>query len=809
MTKLEQNIFSAAVIKRLAVFCQRFVRTLYTTSEIMSWSRIAKHMRTLPFFAEFIFAVLGTVLAFETLRMKSSFSKFALVFVWMALLHWMAYAAEVAPTINAERLKRLQELKDVNLSDFVPPPKVTIAPIYMQEKDFSADAKSDPQFKKLEQILKYRQDDEPMRAYKEAERYLSQYRNTAVGEYLMFLKADCLYQSELKKDEPRLQPVLEEYLDATRSYPLHSEIPRALYQIGLLQLELGFYPDVDATITRAIKDFGSREYASDYHLISADQAFRTKNSAKAMSEYSFVIQNYPRSHAAVDSAFRKAFILFRDGDFKGAYQVYSVLEKFHSEEIDALKLEKDVSSTERLVDRVFYAETIFLNGKYTQAAKYFQDLGNLFPTHPVAPFVLFRLADTYMNRGQIKAAEELYRFVLERHQGVPLVEAMGKAKLADLYYLTKDRKAAKFNEKYLRESFEQARKVENDVVASLSLAKLALYYLTFEVYPRAQTTLRQYRTLYRESENQDWVEKRYIETVEMEILDYYQHEEYLAALAVYLSHERERVFNFTDTRALLNLADAAKRLGLIDKSTQILNHVIYLEKSSEGRQEALLRLVDLLIGQGEFKKASERLRRFNFAYPASSLRYLYEMAWGNLYLGMKNPEQAAFHYEKAIQATKGKPSAEYEIRHIHMRLGTIYEELVLTEKAIDSYNRFIKVLREWTDNKLASIRPTSKDEYLLKVARQKIADMHYAMHDYPRAIEGYRAVAETTPDEPFNSNARYRIGECYLALNDRRAAIDAFKKVSSSESDNVWVKAAKSYIASVELEVKYGIRIFN
>jgi TolA-binding protein len=562
-------------------------------------------------------------------------------------------------------------------------------------------------------------------------------------------------------------------------------------------------------MTRAIKDFGAREYAPDYHLVLAEQAFRTKNNTRAMSEYSFVIQNYPRSHAAVDSAFRKAFILFRQNDFKGAFQVYSILEKFHSDEIEKLKLEAEIGTTDKLVDRAFYAETIFQNGKYTEAAKLFQDLGNIFPTHPTAPFILYRLGDTYLYRGQVKAAEELYRYVLERHKSTPLVQAVGLSRLADLYFLTKDRKVAKYNEKYWQESFENAHKVDNDEVAALALAKLSLHYLTFEVYPRAQATLKQYRSLYRESLNQEWVEKKYVEMVELEILDYYQHEDYLAALAVYLSHEREHVFNFTDTRVLLNLADAAKRLGLIEKSTQILNRVIYLEKSSEGRQEALLRLVDLFVTQSEFRKASERLRRFSFAYPTTPLRHLYELAWGNLYLGMKNSEQAAFHYEKSLQSVKQNATAEYEIRHVYMRLAGIYEQLILTEKAIESYERFIKVVHDRTDNKMSAVRLTKKDEYLLKVAHQKIADMHFSLRDYPRAIDSYRAVVQNVPDEPFQSHARYRIGECYLALNDRPAALEAFKKVNSDDANNIWVKAAQSYIASVELEVKYGIRIFN
>jgi tetratricopeptide (TPR) repeat protein len=83
------------------------------------------------------------------------------------------------------------------------------------------------------------------------------------------------------------------------------------------------------------------------------------------------------------------------------------------------------------------------------------------------------------------------------------------------------------------------------------------------------------------------------------------------------------------------------------------------------------------------------------------------------------------------------------------------------------------------------------------------------MRDYVKALQAYQKVGKTITEEPFHSHALYRIGECYLALNDRKAALAAFAQVESKDPNNLWLRAAQSYIQSVEMEVNNGIRIFN
>jgi TolA-binding protein len=722
-----------------------------------------------------------------------------------------SHSTHAAQGISSEsaRLKFYAQLKPLNFGDYLPLPEIRLELIPMKKDEIPKEFRAEKEFVEVEKIFALQEEKECEKAYLLADKFITQRRLSGLAEWAQILKADLLFQVQEAKEKKNLNLVLEEYQDALRRYPLNAQNARVLYQMGLLQLKMKFFGDVNAIASRGLKEFEGSEYAPLYRLLDAEQAFQSHDDLKASFDFSAVIQKYPRSRAAVDSAFRKAFILFRKGDFKTAYKVYEELEKFHSDEMERLRMQTEASSGDRFVDRIYFAETVFLNEKYREAAKLFQDLANLFPNHSMTPHLLLRLGDTYLWRGQVKSAENLYREVLARFGKDPLVASASQIKLADLYFLSFSVMAASESESLYRLAFEQAKDGANDKLAALALARLSAHYLFFKIYPKAQATLKEYRKLYKDSINQSWVEDEFIKTVELEILDYYYREDYLAALTTYLVFERDQANHFQNTKALLKIADSASRLGLRDKASQILNRVIYLEKTPEGRQEALLRLVDLLIGDKEFRKASERLRRFSFAYPTTSLAYLYEMYWGNLYLGLNNHQQATSHYEKAISLAKSDPHKLFELRFVFMRLAEEYQKASLPLKAVEAYERYVSLVREVAGPKLSDQQLTKKDLYLLKFSKYRISDIHFQLHDYVKALESYRIVVKEVQDEPFLSHARYRIGECLLALDDRKAALAAFREVFAADAKNVWVQAAKSYIASVEMEVKYGIRIFN
>lgn len=691
------------------------------------------------------------------------------------------------------------------MADFMDAPEVTLKPSFMTKEDLPVEIRESKNFKEIEGLFKTQEDGNFEKGYLDADR-LSRTGSREFLEWVLLLKADFLYRVQAAKDEPHFASVLEEYQDILRRFPLHSESARILYQQGLIQLALTYYKDTEETATRGLKEFGSSKYGPLYVLLKGEQFFRAGNFPQALGEFTSLVNQYPRHIAAVDAAFRKAFIHFRRGDYELALKTYENLEKFHSNEIKKLKERDPSDEGGRLIDRAYYAETLYLNGLYQNASNLFQDLANLFPSDPMAPFLAVRFGDTFYQRGQFRAAEQLYRSVLERENLDARAEAFAKLKLADLFFVTKDIRAHRENEKAYEDVYNLGLKAKHQELAAFGLARLAAHHLAFRSFPKAQEILKQYLKEFKETRNENWAKQKYASTVELQIRDYYRRGDYLAALATYLVAETDTV---KDTKVLLALAEAANRLSLYESMSQILNRVIYLEKSSEGRQEALLKLVDVLIQQGDYRKAAERLRRFNFAYPTTPIRFLYDKLWGDLYTKLKNSEKAVQHYEMALEGLKSLPSEMFEFREVYLTLGEHYEKLALPGKAIDSYNRYIKFIDGLKAAPLAEFQVTARDDFLMTSAKFKIADLHFSTKDFIRAIDSYKSIIASVKTEPFLTHARYRLGECYLALDDRTSAVSAFKEIPSTDPANLWFRAADSYIKTVDMEVRYGIRILN
>ena len=733
-----------------------------------------------------------------------------LLFGWMFFLHWATHAQiSQLPMINIQRLKFWNELKEPNLGNFLPEPSIELKPRLIELNDIPMEFHKEPAYEKVSSIFKLQEEKSFQEAYIAADKLQKSLGKSGLTEWVSYLKADLLYQVQESSNEKRWVLALEDYQDAIRRNPLSPQFARMLYQISLIQLELKFFQDSEETTSRGVREFGKTEFAPYFYLIQAESSFRRGQFAEAMVEFTNLIEAFPRSKASVDAAFRKAYIHFEKSEFQQAYAVYQNLEKFHSDEVEKLRLQKDFEGQKRLLDRIYYAETIFLNGRYDESARIFQDLSNLFPSDPLAPLLLVRLADTYFERGQFKAAESLYQLVIQASGAVSVAKTFAKVQRADLLFLTQDLRAHRENEDLYLTAREEADALGQVELAAFSMERLAAFQIFFKSYVKAQNYLEEIIKAYPKTANNRWVEAEFIKTIEYQIIEYIERGDAMAGLATYLTLSKDRRESLRDPKVFLTLSDAAQSLELYDQASDILTRLVYLEKSTEGRQEALLRLIDLLIVQGETKKAGERLRRFNFAYPKSNFPHLYERLWGDLYTALKNPEKAIDHYERAFALAEAKVNLQFEMRSLYLRIAQHYKSMALPLRAVEAYEKYIALVMASQQGPPSERKITEKDLFLAQTSRFRIADSFFDMKDYIRALEFYRDLSKNVVQEPFASHAKFRMGECYLELGDRKAALEIFKEIKADDPNNLWARAAQSYIKTVEMEVKYGIRIIN
>lgn len=725
------------------------------------------------------------------------------------MLQNIAYAISIEE-IDDERAALLSELEEVNIGDLIDAPAVNLERFFLSLDQLPSTLKTTDEYERFAKKVSEIKNEKISDLYVSVSNFISPSLNEELAEWLSFFKADLLFQVHEKKEAPQWSFVSDEYEAAIRQFPLSTQIPRALYQLALVKLQSGLYQETAQIISRALNDFPENLYAPNLRFVMGEQFFRSSQLDQALTEFSNLVRRHPRSIAAIEAAFRRAYLLFRQENFELALQTYEDLEKFHSSAFQQLQMKREPSSADRFRDRALYAESLYLNKKYTEASDMFQSLANLFPRHELSGVLWIRFGDTYFHRGRAQGAYEIYRFVKDQKEFSVMARSLATLRMADTNFMLKNVRSQTDNPDLYESAYQLAKEGGQDELASLAILKEALFYRARNVLPKAKHAIERHQREFPVSKNIEWVNQTYTYLVEMEILDHYKAEDYLAALTIYLVKNRNSDLKFGNVEVLLLLSKAARSLRLLGEAEEILNRVIYLESSTEVRQEALLSLVDLLIERNELKKASERLRRFNFAYPKTPLKYLYHQAWANLYAKLDNAEKAVEHFGRAIRLAGDDYQAKLKVRQSFIKKAEFHQKLNEATKAIRSYRDFIELYNEQEEAiKLGTVPFTSKDAFHLKVARYRIADLFFSMKDYVRALQAYQKVKSEVKDEPFSSHAQYRIGECYLALNDRSAALEAFGQVQSENPENLWVRASESYIKSVQMEVENGIRIFN
>jgi len=201
----------------------------------------------------------------------------------------------------------------------------------------------------------------------------------------------------------------------------------------------------------------------------------------------------------------------------------------------------------------------------------------------------------------------------------------------------------------------------------------------------------------------------------------------MAGLATHLAMSRESRESLRDPKVFLILSDVAQKLELFDQASEILTRLVYLERTADGRQEALLRLIDILIVEGETKKAGERLRRFNFAYPKSKFPHLYERLWGDLYTALKNPEKAIQHYERALSLAESKPELQFEMRDLYLKLAQHLKSTALPLRAVEAYEKYVALVMASQQGPPSERKVTERDLFMAQTSRFRIADSFFDM----------------------------------------------------------------------------------
>ena len=213
--------------------------------------------------------------------------------------------------------------------------------------------------------------------YALADTYMQQYKDGMVGNYDKIAGAQQAAMNSNQKSR---------------------RVPRALLNLGLLSLKVGNLAEAKAYFNIIRKKYKLDQSASMVPF-ALGEYYRSKGEdKKAAEEYQTLIQDYPDSKLAKETAYILAQTLRRLGSFEKAFQIIDYIDKrwplFYMEAPDFLRLAAEIE------EKV---------GKLAQAKDHYWTYYNLNPNAEFADVTLVRIGDIYLRQNKRPAAKEVYQ----------------------------------------------------------------------------------------------------------------------------------------------------------------------------------------------------------------------------------------------------------------------------------------------------------------------------------------------------------------------------------------------------------------
>ncbi|NDV17856.1 tetratricopeptide repeat protein [Pseudodesulfovibrio sp. JC047] len=303
-----------------------------------------------------------------------------------------------------------------------------------------------------------------------------------VREETLFAVADIKKQLYSGTLVDRFDEVGQAYIAAMNANLRSTRVPRALLNLGLLNLQVGNFPEA-----RAYFKILQEKYPDDDNIPSisyywGEFFYRKKEYKKAADQFQYLIQTYPEHQLVKPAAFYLADSLNRTGFLEQGFQIVDYIDKrwpnYYMENPEFLRLAGDVE----------------MELKKWQAAKnHYFTAYNLNPDADGADVVLARIGDIYIRLGEKQSAKQIYEKVVTNY---PDAEGglIGKMRLAE-EGIYDDPAMHEMVDVFDRPYNLNPQRVYKDIVtqhpdsplAPIAQLKLAMWYAFNKKYPEALT----------------------------------------------------------------------------------------------------------------------------------------------------------------------------------------------------------------------------------------------------------------------------------------------------------------------------------
>lgn len=204
---------------------------------------------------------------------------------------------------------------------------------------------------------------------------------------------------QLYKDDPadKFDEIAGAYTEALNFNPDSDKAPRALVNLGLVNLKVGNLPEAKAYFSILQNKYPDDQVIPSISYYWGEYYFRKGDYRKAADQFQYLVQTYPENELVKEAAYLLAESLERLGYYEQAFQIVDYIDKrwpdFYMSRPEFLLLAGGIEM--RLE-------------KYALAKDHYFTYYNLNPEAEAADIALARIGDIYLTQGFKDAAREIY-----------------------------------------------------------------------------------------------------------------------------------------------------------------------------------------------------------------------------------------------------------------------------------------------------------------------------------------------------------------------------------------------------------------
>jgi TolA-binding protein len=225
-----------------------------------------------------------------------------------------------------------------------------------------------------------------------------------VREETLYAIADIKRQINAGDLSNKFDEVAQAYIQAMNANLRSNRVPRALLNLGLLNLQVGNFPEARAYF-KILQD----KYPDDDNIPAisyywGEYWYRKGDYKQAADQFQYLIQTYPEHQLAKQAAYYLADSLNRQGYLDQAFQIVDYIDKrwpdYYMENMDFLRLAGGVEMRLK---------------KWDQAKNHYFTYYNLNPEADGADVVLARIGDIYLRKNEKDAAKQIYEKAVKNY----------------------------------------------------------------------------------------------------------------------------------------------------------------------------------------------------------------------------------------------------------------------------------------------------------------------------------------------------------------------------------------------------------